>query len=68
MPHITLEAARVNAGLTQKDLAEYLKVTVTTVSNWEKGITEPTATQFRAISEVSGIPMDFLFLPKESHN
>lgn len=67
MPHITLEAARVNAGLTQQMLAEKLNVTKNTIANWEKGISEPSATQFRAISEISGIPMDCLFLPEQSH-
>lgn len=36
MPKISLEAARVNAGLTQKELAEKLGVSNTTIVNWEK--------------------------------
>lgn len=64
MPKITLEAARVNAGLTQKELAEILGVSNTTVVNWEKGNTEPTISQLKKISELSGIPMDFIFIPE----
>lgn len=64
MPKITLEAARVNAGLTQKELAEILGVSNKTVLNWEKGNTEPTISQLKKISELSGIPMDFIFIPE----
>lgn len=63
MPKISLEAARVNAGLTQKELAEKLGVSNTTIVNWEKGKTEPTYPQLIKISELSGIPLDFIFIP-----
>jgi len=63
MPKISLEAARVNAKLTQKELAEKLGVSNGTIVNWEKGETEPSLSQLRMISELSGIPMDFLFVP-----
>lgn len=64
MPQISLEAARVNAGLTQKELAEILGVSNVTVANWEKGVTEPSASQLRKISELSKIPLDFIFVPE----
>lgn len=67
MTRISLEAARVNAKLTQKELAEILGISNATVVNWEKGNTEPNITQLRKISELSGIPMDFIFMP-EKHN
>lgn len=63
MPKISLAAARVNAKLTQKELAEVLGVSNTTIVNWEKGNSEPDLTQLRKISELSGIPLDFIFLP-----
>ena len=63
MPKISLEAARVNAKLTQKELAEILGVSTATIVNWEKGNSEPNLTQLRKISELSGIPLDFIFLP-----
>lgn len=62
MPKISLEAARVNAKLTQKELAEILGVSNTTVVSWEKGNTEPSLSQLRKISELSGIPLDFIFV------
>lgn len=64
MPKISLEAARVNAKLTQKELAEILGVSNATIVNWEKGNSEPNLTQLRKISELSGIPLDFIFLPE----
>lgn len=60
MPEITLKAARVNAGLTQKGLAKKLGVSNTTVNSWENGDTEPDLSQLREISRLSGIPMDFI--------
>lgn len=67
MPRISLEAARVNAGLTQKELAERLGVSNATVVNWEKGVTEPSLSQLRLISQISGIPMDFIYVPDKSN-
>lgn len=67
MPRISLEAARVNAGLTQKELAEELGISNVTVVNWEKGVTEPTLSQLRKISQLSGIPMDFIYVPDKSN-
>ena len=63
MPKISLEAVRVNAKMTQKEWAKELGVSHTTVINWEKGNTEPSLTQLRKMSELSGIPMDFIFVP-----
>lgn len=67
MPRISLESARVNAKLTQKKLAEILGVTQQTVNNWENGRSEPTLSQLRKISELSGIPMDFIYVPEKSN-
>lgn len=64
MPRISLAAARVNAKLTQRELAEKLEVSQTTINNWENGVSEPSLSQLRKISELSGIPMDFLFVEK----
>lgn len=63
MPKISLEAVRVNAKMTQKEWARKLKVSNTTVVNWEKGKTEPNISQLREMSRLSGIPMDFIFVP-----
>ena len=35
-PKITLPAARVNAGMNQREMAEFLGVDVSTITNWEQ--------------------------------
>ena len=65
MPKISLEAVRANAGYNQKEWAEIFGISNVTVVNWEKGKTEPTLSQLRKMSELSGIPMDFIFVPNK---
>ena len=67
MPKISLEAVRVNAKMTQKEWASKLGVSNSTVVNWEKGNTEPSLSQLREISRLSGVPMDFIFVPDKSN-
>lgn len=63
---ISLAAARVNAGLTQRDVAAALSVGPQTVCAWEKGTTEPKASQALALAELYNMPLDCIFLPKKS--
>lgn len=65
-PKIRIAAARINAGLTQREFAQEIGVNLSTITNWEGGKTEPNVSQLRKISEISGIPMDFIFVPDES--
>lgn len=65
-PRIRIAACRVNTGMNQNEFAKVMGVCKSTVINWENGRTEPTMTQLRKISEVSGIPMDFIFVPLKS--
>ena len=67
MPKISLEAVRVNAKMTQKEWASRLGVSNSTVVNWEKGNTEPSLSQLREMSRLSGVPMDFMFVPDKSN-
>ena len=67
MPRISLEAVRVNAKMTQKEWAEMLGVSNATVVNWEKGKTEPSLSQLKTMSKLSGIPLDFIFVPDTSN-
>ena len=67
MPKISLEAVRVNAKMTQKEWASRLGVSNSTVVNWEKGNTEPSLSQLREMSRLSGVPMDFIFVPDISN-
>lgn len=61
--HISLAAARVNANLTQAEMAIKLGVHRTTVYNWENGKTSPDSAQLKKIGELSHIPTDYIFLP-----
>lgn len=65
MTRISLKAARTNANISQKEMAKILHVSNTTICNWENGLSEPSLSQLRKISELSGIPMDFLFVGKD---
>ena len=67
MPQICLEAVSVNARCNQTEWAEKFGVSNNTVINWEKGNTEPTLSQLRKMSELSGIPIDFICVPDKSN-
>lgn len=60
---ITLEACRVNVKLKQQELADKLGVSRTTVWNWANGKTSPTSVQLQKISIITGVPMDYIYLP-----
>lgn len=64
---ISLAAARVNARLTQNDMAKALHVGKQTVVSWEKGKTEPKISQSRKLSELYNMPLDYIFLPEQSN-
>nr|DAV29045.1 MAG TPA: Helix-turn-helix XRE-family like protein [Caudoviricetes sp.] len=65
---ISLAAARVNAEMTQAEVAKTLHVSPNTLVAWEKGKSEPTVSQGRTLAELYKIPIDSLiFLPSESN-
>lgn len=66
VPKISIAACRTNARLKQREFAEKVGVSLATVTNWENGKTEPDLSQLRTISQLSGIPMDFIFVERES--
>lgn len=49
MPKISLKAARVNAGYTQKQAAKKLNVSNKTLNNWENGKMIPKADKIEPI-------------------
>ena len=64
---ISLKAARVNAGLSQKEAAKLLKVSNKTLHSWEKGETSPAAKYVDAICALYGMSYnDINFLPDNS--
>lgn len=60
MPRITLKAARVNAGLTQKEAAEKLNISNRTLCSWENGLSVPKADKIDVICALYGIGYDNL--------
>ncbi len=60
---ISLAAARVNAGLTQLDVAEKMHVSKQTIINWEKGKVLPKPAQLEMMCRLYNFPVDNIFLP-----
>ena len=61
---ISLAAARVNAGLAQKEAAVMLGVSNKTLSSWENGTSFPNAQQIEKICELYVVSYDNInFLP-----
>ena len=67
MLQISLAAARVNANLTQRDVAKALGISTQTLVNGEAGKTEPSANQARALASLYNIKLDYIFLPDSSN-
>ncbi len=64
MGNITLRAARVNAGLTQKEVANKLEISNKTLSNWESGKAMPKVDKIDALCKLYGRTYDeIIFLP-----
>lgn len=63
---IFLPAVRVNAKMNQKEWAQALGVCNTTVVHWENDKTAPNGEQLRKMSELSGIPIDLIFVQTKS--
>lgn len=59
----TIPELRLERGWKQIDLAVKLGVALSTISNWETGSTEPSASQFRKLAELFGVSMDIIELP-----
>lgn len=60
---ISLAAARVNAGMTQDDVAKKMKISKTTIVNWEKGKVSPSCASLLMLCDLYNIPKDNIFLP-----
>lgn len=67
MAKMSLKAARVNAGYSQKEAAEKLGVSNATLCEWEKGNTFPNVQQVDRICKLYGLTYDdIIFLPSDS--
>ena len=63
---ISLAAARVNAGLTQKEAAKVLGISQKTLFNYEKGDNIPNWEMVKRISNIYGIPDEIIFFGKRN--
>ncbi|MDG4972289.1 helix-turn-helix transcriptional regulator [Lactococcus lactis] len=63
-PKITLKAARVNAGLTAKEVGEIVKKHYQTILSYEKDSENIPTGLLIELSEIYHYPMDFIFLGK----
>ena len=64
MPSISLAAARVNANMTQDEVAKAMNVSKSTIINWEKGRNSPKYSQMEKLCEIYKMPLDYIFLPE----
>lgn len=65
MLRITLKAARVNAGYSQKSAAKALRISNKTLSRWESGESFPNVEKIKLICELYKITYDeLIFLPR----
>ena len=60
---ISLKAARINAGKTQKDAANAIGVSNRTIVKWENGKTLPRADQLNNLCALYKVPVNAIFLP-----
>lgn len=61
---ISLKAARVNANLTQKQVADIIKVNKHTIINWENGRTCVGYAPLKLLSELYNINIQDIKMPK----
>ena len=52
---VTLKAARVNAGLTQKEAAKELDISVDTLASYEKGNSFPDVRVIKKMEKLYGV-------------
>ena len=57
---ISIAAARINAGLTQRDVCKTLNISKTTLVNYEKGRTVPDVIMGQKLADLYKIPIDNL--------
>lgn len=61
---ISLKAARINAHMTQADVAKIMNRSVGTIRHWENGKTRVRKTNLRWMAEIYGIPVENLIVPE----
>ena len=60
---ISMAAARVNADMTQSEIASRMGVSKQTIVNWENGKVIPKPAQLKMFCDLCQAPVDAIFLP-----
>lgn len=60
---IRLSAVRVNAGLSQEELANRMHVSRATIINWESNRVKMSEADLTLYSSICGFPKECIFLP-----
>ncbi|MDY4739379.1 helix-turn-helix transcriptional regulator [Absicoccus porci] len=68
MERMTLKAARVNAGMTQEDLAEAIGVHRQTVAKWEENPQLMSIETANKVCKVLNVKFHQIFFARESTN
>ena len=62
---MTLEAARVNAGFTQKQVSQAIGVSVATIVLWEKGERMPSVEKALNLAGLYKVPLECINITKK---
>ena len=66
MLQISLAAARVNAEMTQEEVAKIMQVDRSTVRRWERGDKVPGYDESKKLSAIYNMPLDYIFFGRKS--
>lgn len=64
---VSLEAARVNAGLSRLEASKLIGCSVNTIASYENGRTAPTLPTLKKMCQVYNAPIDSISFVTESH-
>ena len=64
MIQISLAAARVNAQMTQEEVARMMGVDRSTIRRWERGDKIPGYDESKKLSNIYNMPLDYIFFGK----
>ena len=64
---VSLEAARVNAGLSRLEASTQIGVSVNTLASYEAGKTAPTLPTLKKMCQVYKAPIDSISFVQKSH-
>lgn len=63
MPKIIMKAARINANLSRREIADKMGVTERTIQSWENGERYPKFSSLKMFAEICGFEAEDIYLP-----